>query len=108
MAKMHGGGKAKKTTNFKKKKSEKDNRACFVCGKEGHLAKDCRYRKYKDDGQQNKNVIMSIGKNNDDGADPSGYGNSPFVFSAIQSTDWWVDTGANVHVYSYLSMFSSY
>jgi hypothetical protein len=39
---------------------------------------------------------------------PSGSGNSTFVFSAIQSSDWWVDIGANVHVCFDLSMFSSY
>ena len=51
---------------------------------------------------------MTIGKNNGDETDPSGYGNLPFVFSAFQSLDWWIDTGANVHVCSNLSMFSSY
>ena len=30
------------------------------------------------------------------------------VFSACQSTDWWVDTGANIHVCADKSMFSSY
>jgi hypothetical protein len=42
--KMQASGKPKKTTNFKKN-IEKDNRACFVCGKGGHLVKDCRHRK---------------------------------------------------------------
>ena len=51
---------------------------------------------------------MTIGKNNGDETDPSVYGNLPFVFSVVQSLDWWVDTGANVHVCSDLSMFSSY
>jgi hypothetical protein len=47
-------------------------------------------------------------RDNGDETDPSGYGNLPFVFSAIQSSDWWVDTGANIHVCSDLSLFSSY
>jgi hypothetical protein len=106
--KMQAGGKPMKTTNFKKKNTEKDNRACFVCGKGGHLTKDYRHRKTQIDGHQKKAVNVTIGKNNGDEIDPFGYGNLPFVFSAIQSSDWWVDTGANFHVCSYLSLFSSY
>jgi hypothetical protein len=100
--KMQDGGKLKKTTNFKKN-TRKDNRACFVCGKGGHLVKDCHHRKTQIGGQQKKVVNMTIGKNNGDEADPFGYGNLPSVFSPIQSTNWWVDTGANVHVCSDLS-----
>jgi hypothetical protein len=106
--KMQTSGKPKKTINFKKKNTEKDNRACFVCGKVGHLVKDCHHCKTQIDGQHKKVVNVTIGKNNGDEADPSGYGNLAFVFSAIQSLDWWVDMGANVHVCSDLSLFSSY
>jgi hypothetical protein len=94
--KMQDGGKPKKTTNFKKN-TIKDNRACFVCDKGGHLVKDCHHRKTQIGGQQKKAVNVTIGKNNCDEADPFGYGNLPFVFSPIQSSDWFVDTGANVH-----------
>jgi hypothetical protein len=38
----------------------------------------------------------------------SGYGNSPSVLSVFQSTTWWLDFGANVHVCSDASLFSSY
>ena len=78
-----------KTTNFKKK-AEKDEkiRAYFVCGKEGHLAKNCRYRKDRDDGKPNKKVNVTI--DNGDEAGGSRYGNFLVVFSAIQSTDWWL------------------
>ena len=60
--KMNYGGKHKNTTNFKKK-SEKDEkvRACYVCGKEGHLAKNCRYQKDGDDGMSSKMVNITIG-----------------------------------------------
>jgi len=37
-----------------------------------------------------------------------GYGNLPTVLSVFQSTSWWLDTGANVHVCADISMFSSY
>jgi hypothetical protein len=42
--------------------------------------KNCRHRKTRIDGQQKKVVNMTIGKNNDDEVDPSGYGNLSFVF----------------------------
>ena len=39
----------------------------------------------------------------------SGYGNpSPIVLSVCQSPEWWIDTGANVHVCADISLFSSY
>ena len=39
----------------------------------------------------------------------SGYGNLlPTVLSVFHSPDWWVDTGANIHVYADISLFSSY
>jgi hypothetical protein len=47
-----------------------------------------------------------IVSNNESGA--SGYGNLFSVFSVSQSTDWWIDTGANIHVCADISLFSSY
>jgi hypothetical protein len=39
----------------------------------------------------------------------SGYGNLlPSTFSVCQSNDWWIDTGANIHVCTDISMFLSY
>jgi hypothetical protein len=38
----------------------------------------------------------------------AGYGKFPVVLSVCHSTEWWIDTGANVHVCVYISMFSSY
>ena len=72
--KMQNNGKPKKTTNFKKKKVEKDDkiRANYVCGKGRHLAKNCRHRKNKDNEQ--KAVNVTIGKNGDE-AGSTGYGN---------------------------------
>jgi hypothetical protein len=83
---MQAGGQPKKTTNFKENNG-KDNIAYFVCGKGGHLAKDYHHCKTQIDRQQKKAVNVTIGKNNDDEADPSGYGSLPFFFSSIQSLD---------------------
>jgi hypothetical protein len=38
----------------------------------------------------------------------AGCGILPTVLSVCHSPNWWIDTGANVHVYSDISMFSSY
>jgi hypothetical protein len=42
------------------------------------------------------------------GGGTSGYGNLPYVLSVFQSTTWWLDSGANVHVCSNALLFSSY
>jgi hypothetical protein len=38
----------------------------------------------------------------------TGYGNLPYILLVFQSTTWWLDSGANVHVCSDTSLFSSY
>jgi hypothetical protein len=42
------------------------------------------------------------------GGGTSGYDNLPYVLSVFQSTTWWLDSGANVHVCSDALLFSSY
>jgi hypothetical protein len=37
-----------------------------------------------------------------------GYGNLPTIFLVFQSTSWWLDTDANIHVCADISMYSSY
>jgi hypothetical protein len=38
----------------------------------------------------------------------SGYNNLPYILSLFQSTTWWLDSDANIHVCSDASLFSSY
>nr|BAB03249.1 polyprotein [Oryza sativa] len=91
--------KPKAATNFKKKSKGKANGDCFVCGKSGHWAKDCPERKDR----KSANMIIS------EGGGTSGYGKIlPTVLSVFHSPDWWVDTGANIHVCADISLFSSY
>nr|AAT93953.1 hypothetical protein [Oryza sativa Japonica Group]AAT94013.1 hypothetical protein [Oryza sativa Japonica Group] len=90
--KSKGKYKAQQTTNFKKKNNNnnpnQDERTCFVCGQPGYLARKCPQRKgmKAPAGQTSKSANVTIGNT----GDGSGYVN--------QSTNWWVDTGANAHV----------
>jgi Zinc knuckle. len=91
--------KPKATTNFKKKGKGNAKGDCFVCGKPRHWAKNCPDRKDK----KSANMVIS------EGGGTSGYGNFlPTVLSVFHSPDWWVDTGANIHVCADISLFSSY
>ena len=79
-----------------------------MCGETGHWANRCPQRKGKkcQAGQNSNSVSMVIG-NTEEGT--TGYGNMlPTVLSVFQPTEWWVDTGANVHVCADISMFTSY
>jgi hypothetical protein len=42
------------------------------------------------------------------GGGTSGYGNLAYILSVFQYTTWWLDSGANIHVCSDASLFSSY
>jgi hypothetical protein len=44
-----------------------------------------------------------------EGGRTSGYGNFlPTLLSVCSSLEWWMDTGANIHVYDDIAMFFSY
>ena len=95
--------KAAQTTNFKKKKNNKGK--CFVCGSLDHWAKDCKDRKDKQQHGQKKSANVVIG---DAEKGTSGYGNHATVLSVCHLPNWWIDTGANIHVCADASLFSSY
>ena len=81
-----------------------DEVVCFVCGETGHFAKKFKNRKGKKNQPVQKSASVTIG-------DPcgSGYGNLlPSTFSVCQSNDWWIDTRANINVWTDISIFSSY
>jgi hypothetical protein len=71
-----------------------------VCGELGHFTKDCPKR--ADKKEKKKVNLVTASSAND------GYSNFPTVLSVFQSSSWWVDTGANIHVCAYIFLFSSY
>jgi hypothetical protein len=98
--------KSKQTTTFKKKKKKnKEDGGCFVCGSPDHWAKKCLKCKGRRPQPKQKTVNMVVSRFRDF---TSGHGNLPYVLSMFQSTTWWLDSGANVHVCSDASQFFSY
>jgi hypothetical protein len=97
--------KLKQTTTFKKKKKNKEDEACFVYGSPDHWPKKCPNRKGRKPQSEQKTSNMVVSSS---GGGTSGYGNLPYVLSVFQSTTWWLDSGANIHVCSDASLFSSY
>jgi hypothetical protein len=98
--------KPNQTTTFKKKKNNnKEDEGYFICGSPDHWAKKCLTRKgRKPQPEQNTaNIVVSSS-----GGGTSVYSNLLYVLSVFQSTTWWFDTGANVHVCLDASLFSSY
>jgi hypothetical protein len=76
-----------------------------VCESPDHWAKKCPNYKGRKSQPEQKTVNMVVSSSR---GGTSGYGNLPYVFSVFQSTTWWLDSGANVHLCSDASLFSSY
>jgi hypothetical protein len=89
--------KTKRTTNFKKNKGN-----CFVGDDPGHFASECENRKWKGN-KKSANMVIS------ETAETSRYGNILHtVLLVYHLPEWWIDTGANIHVRADISLFSSY
>jgi hypothetical protein len=90
---------------FKKKKKNKEDEGCFMCGSPDHWTKKCPNRKGRKPQSKQKTSSMVVSS---PGGGTSGYDNLPYVLSVFQSITWWLNSGANVHVCSDASLFSSY
>jgi hypothetical protein len=76
-----------------------------VCRSPDHWAKKCPNHKGGKPQLELKTAKMVVSSS---GGGTSGYGNLLYVILVFQSTSWWLDSGANVHVFSDASLFSSY
>jgi hypothetical protein len=91
-----------KEANGPNKKKRNSGGACYTCGSPDHFAAKCPDRK---DLKALKTTNMVVRE----GGGIVGYGNFlPTVLSVCSSPEWWIDTGANIHVCADISMFSSY
>jgi hypothetical protein len=76
-----------------------------VCESSDHWVKKCPNYKGRKSQPEQKTVNMAVSSS---GGGTSGYGNLPYVLLVFQSTTWWLDSGANVHVCSDALLFSPY
>jgi hypothetical protein len=76
-----------------------------VCGSPDHWVKKCLNCKGRKPQPESKTTNMVASSS---GGGTSGYGNLPYILLVFQSTTWWLDSGANVHMCSDASLFSSY
>ena len=91
-------GPKKDQDKFKKSNKNKPNVGCYVCGKSGHFARDCRYRK---------------GQNNEANATNTEDDNIVATVSEVMAVNgkvpgWWYDTCATVHVSYDKALFKTY
>jgi hypothetical protein len=80
----------------KKMKKKKEDFICYVCGVSGHTARRCKLRKGKCPPPQHKEGNMVVN---------STPGYAPQAFMASPLDDWWMDSGATVHICADRSMF---
>jgi hypothetical protein len=92
--------KLKQTTDFKKKINKKKNEGCFVYGSIEHWSSACPSKFVKE--KKSTNMVI-----NEIGGVTSRYGNPlPYVLSVCNSPEWWMDSGAHIHVCDDISLFA--
>jgi hypothetical protein len=83
-------------------KKKKEDFICYVCGTAGHTARRCRDRKGKGPApKQRKEAHVVLGPSSSEGYVPQ-------AFMASPSNDWWIDSGATIHICADRSAFSSF
>ena len=104
--------KPKQTYDQNKKKAGGD-RFCFVCGRTNHMAPQCFYKKTaplqpKKKGPPNAQVNVVTSNAGPSETSFRSIFHIPEINMTLQALDWWIDTGAGIHICSDRSWFSSY
>ena len=95
--------KGKRITKLNKPKGKdfrKIKGSCWVCGKPGHKAQECRHRKYQNVTRTNQAHMHEVDDN--------------FVAVVTETNlvsnvkGWWIDTGATRHICGDKNLFSEY
>jgi hypothetical protein len=103
--KFGGKNKASHSTSFRKKNDKKKG-DCRICCRPDHWSHICPNRFDKrQHGNNGKAAHVVIG---DTEMKEVGYNIFPTILLVCHSPEWWIDTGANTHVCSDISIFSSY
>ncbi|GJX33215.1 retrovirus-related pol polyprotein from transposon TNT 1-94 [Tanacetum coccineum] len=106
----NGGGSGQKYSKDGKKDytQQKNNNFkkvyhCWVCGKPGHKAKDCRHKKEHGGGNSggNSNQANHV-------QSPKEFAGVIESFLTTNVVDWWYDTGCTKHICNSRRMFVSY
>ena len=90
-------GPKKDQDKFKNSEAKKPKGGCYVCGKPGHFARECRHRK----GQTNEANATST-------EDEIIAAVSEILEVKNKIPKWWYDTYATVHVSYDKSLFKNY
>ena len=105
-----GGGSGQNSSKDKKKDytQQKSNNFkkvyhCWVCGKPGHKAKDCRHKKEHGGGNSGGNSSQANYV-----ASPTEFAGVIEAYLTTNDVDWWLDTGATKHICNSRSIFVSY
>ncbi|XP_075101855.1 uncharacterized protein LOC142177282 [Nicotiana tabacum] len=100
--KFHNGNKTsdyKKRFDSKNGISKKNRGHCFVCGKMGHLARVCKFRKGKKGKKEEANVMEQEEEMVDVLTE---------ILMMHSNEEWWLDSGATCHITPFKSGFKTY